>query len=316
MFLFLLFAFGLSCGEVAEARVFQYTHNDKDVKWDPKDPGDPGEPLFLTKYIEEGKIAEAHELSEVKGIGGIPSYSGFFTVNKDYNSNMFFWFFPAQNGNKEAPVLLWLQGGPGGSSLFGLFVENGPFYVTKDAQIMKRAVTWNSEYAMLYIDNPVGTGFSFTDNDSGYSTDEIQVASNLFNCLEQFFTVFAEYQKNEFYISGESYAGKYVPATAYHIHLANMEPSTKIKLNLKGILVGDGWTDPVNMVASYAPLMMQYGIVCENEASYIANSMAGVQTNIEHNDYKGALTVRSISCTALIRNTFLSYEIASTPHTA
>ena len=59
-------------------------------------------------------------------------------------------------------MLLWLQGGPGGSSLFGLFVENGPLQVTKDLNVVLRNHSWNQQFAVLYIDNPVGTGFSFT----------------------------------------------------------------------------------------------------------------------------------------------------------
>lgn len=61
-------------------------------------------------------------------------FSGYFTVDEKYKSNMFFWFFPAQKASTSAPVLLWLQGGPGGSSMFGLFVENGPLQVDKDGQ--------------------------------------------------------------------------------------------------------------------------------------------------------------------------------------
>lgn len=64
-------------------------------------------------------------------------------------------------------MLLWLQGGPGGSSLFGLFVEQGPLQVNADLSVALRNHTWNEEFAVLYIDNPVGTGYSFTDNDAG-----------------------------------------------------------------------------------------------------------------------------------------------------
>lgn len=60
-----------------------------------------------------------------------------------------------QDGNVSAPVLLWLQGGPGASSLLGLFLENGPFLVDKDGNLQERPWTWNSKYHMIYIDNPV-----------------------------------------------------------------------------------------------------------------------------------------------------------------
>ncbi|KAL3831848.1 hypothetical protein ACJMK2_023547 [Sinanodonta woodiana] len=229
---------------------------------------DPGQPLFLTPYIESGQIEKARQLSRVGPLGevNLESYSGFFTVNKTYNSNMFFWFFPAQENPENAPVVLWLQGGPGGSSLFGLFVEHGPLMVTKDGKVMLRDITWNKKYSMIYIDNPVGTGYSFTEVDAGYATNEADVGRDLYSCLYQFFTVFSEYQKNDFYATGESYAGKYVPAISYYIHMKN--PTAAMKINLKGMAIGDGLTDPETMMSEYATFLYSIGLLDENQRAY------------------------------------------------
>lgn len=118
---------------------------------------DPGEPLFVTKLIEAGKIEQAQTLSEVKlpDFGDVKSYSGYLTVNEARDSNLFFWYFPAESNGEEAPVILWLQGGPGVSSLFGLFEENGPFVVDKDG-VKQRKYRWSQNHHVLYIDNPVG----------------------------------------------------------------------------------------------------------------------------------------------------------------
>ncbi|KAG0422662.1 hypothetical protein HPB47_001552 [Ixodes persulcatus] len=107
---------------------------------------------------------------------------------------------------KTAPVLLWLQGGPGSSSMFGLFVENGPYIVDKGGNLQMRKVTWARRYSMLYVDNPVGVGFSFTQQDQGYAHNESDVGRDLFEALQQFFTLFPEYVGNDFYATGESYA--------------------------------------------------------------------------------------------------------------
>jgi vitellogenic carboxypeptidase-like protein len=170
-------------------------------------------------------------------------------------------------------VLLWLQGGPGSSSLFGLFVENGPLVVAKDGSVSRREITWNKEYHMLYIDNPVGTGFSFTNESGGYAVDETEVGINLYRALTQFFTVFSDYVGSDFYVTGESYAGKYVPAIAYRIHLEN-QGNPKVKINLKGVAIGDGLVDPVNMFGGYGDLMFQFGLVDENEKAHIDNETA------------------------------------------
>lgn len=101
-------------------------------------------------------------------------------------------------------------GGPGASSLFGLFTENGPFEVTKSGKVKARKYSWNVNHNVIYIDNPVGTGFSFTDKDEGYAKNQIDVGENLYSALVQFFTLFPDLQPNDFYATGESYAGKYV----------------------------------------------------------------------------------------------------------
>ncbi|KAL1421165.1 hypothetical protein MTO96_023335 [Rhipicephalus appendiculatus] len=80
-----------------------------------------------------------------------------------------------QENPEKAPVVLWLQGGPGGSSLFGLFVEHGPYLVAKGGVPELRDTTWAQRYSMLYIDNPVGAGFSFTQDDNGYARNEEDV---------------------------------------------------------------------------------------------------------------------------------------------
>ena len=127
---------------------------------------------------------------------------------------MFFWFFPAEVAEAEsAPVVVWLQGGPGATSMFGLFDEHGPFWVTDDLRLMPRDYRWTLLANMLYIDNPVGTGWSFTKSDDGYARNQDQVGKNLYEALLQFYQLFPRYQKSsDLYITGESYGGKYVPA--------------------------------------------------------------------------------------------------------
>uniref|UniRef100_A0A8C9QMN1 Carboxypeptidase vitellogenic like n=1 Tax=Spermophilus dauricus TaxID=99837 RepID=A0A8C9QMN1_SPEDA len=210
--------------------------------------GDTGQPLFLTPYIESGKIKEGRKLSSVTAFLGlnIHSYSGYLTVNKTYNSNLFFWFFPAQVQPATAPVVLWLQGGPGGSSMFGLFVEHGPYVITSNMTVLPRNFPWTTTLSMLYMDNPVGTGFSFTNNSQGYAVNEDDVAHNLHSALVQFFQLFPEYENNDFYATGESYAGKYVPALAHYIHALN--PKEQVKIHLKGIALGNAYSDPESIL--------------------------------------------------------------------
>lgn len=229
------------------------------------DDGDPGKPLFLTPYIENGTIDEARKLARVPFTEGlrIKSYAGYITVNKTYDSNQFFWYFPAMIPDKaNAPVIVWLQGGPGASSLFGLFTENGPLRVRR-GKFERRKYTWALSHHIIYIDNPVGTGFSFTNDTKGYCTDETQVGAQLYSTLIQFFQLFPELQPNKFFVTGESYGGKYVPALAYTIH--KMNPTAKIKINMQGIAIGNGLSDPEHQLV-YGKYLYQLGLIDWNQA--------------------------------------------------
>uniref|UniRef100_A0A8C8BSF4 Probable serine carboxypeptidase CPVL n=1 Tax=Oncorhynchus tshawytscha TaxID=74940 RepID=A0A8C8BSF4_ONCTS len=239
---------------------------------------DPGKPLFLTPYLEKGNIEEARKQSLVGPLPGanVKSYAGYLTVNKKYNSNLYFWFFPAQEWPETAPVLLWLQGGPGGTSMFGLFVEHGPYVVLKNLTVGYRDYPWTSRYSVLYIDNPVGTGFSFTDDDRGFAQNQDDVGRDLYSALTQFFQIFSEYQSNDFYATGESYAGKYVPAIGYYIHKHN--PIAKVKINFKGVAIGDGLCDPELMLGGYGDFLYQTGLIDMLQKQYVEQQTAsGVQ---------------------------------------
>lgn len=150
--------------------------------------------------------------------------------------------------------------------MFALFVENGPFVVTKDLRLLSRTYSWNREFAVLYIDSPVGSGFSYTENDHGYATTQFDVSRDLYEALRQFFTLFHEYRGNAFYLTGESYAGKYIPALAYRIHtMGNKAKAAGI--NLQGMAIGNGWCDPRNM-ANYGDFLYQIGLIDQKQRDY------------------------------------------------
>jgi vitellogenic carboxypeptidase-like protein len=194
--------------------------------------------------------------------------TGFINVDSKRGANMFYWFFEAMNGNASAPLILWLQGGPGCSGLMGLFSENGPYYITENLELTPNNNTWNLYYHMLYIDNPVGSGFSYVTDPNGYVTTEQEMATDLYAALLYFFhTLFPQYSKNEFYIFGESYAGKYIPVISSVIYQQNLKGSNFI--NLKGVGIGDGWVDPISQCTVYADFCYQTGLIDYNQAKII-----------------------------------------------
>lgn len=236
--------------------------------------GDPGKPLYLTPLIEKKLIKEAQTAALVNfgEFQNVKSYSGYLTVDKRFQSNLFFWFFPAAHNYSGVPVILWLQGGPGSTSMFGLFNEHGPLKLEK-GKITLRNESWTNTHSVLYIDNPVGTGFSFTTG--GYAKNQTKVGEDLYEALKQFFLLFPELQKNDFFVTGESYAGKYVPAVSHMIHEHNQK--SQFKINLKGLAIGNGLCDPEHQL-EYGKYLYQIGLIdSEQEAE-----MTKRETQSEH----------------------------------
>ncbi|GBP23881.1 Venom serine carboxypeptidase [Eumeta japonica] len=219
---------------------------------------DAGEPLILTPFLNNGSISTAQKLSSVYLTEefGIESHAGFFTVNEQYGSHHYFWYFPPILASKDAPVLLWLQGGPGATSLFGLFTEIGPI-IAEENKFSVREINWALKFHLIFIDNPVGTGFSFTSDSKGYCRDQDCVAHDLYNSLTQFFQLFPQLKNNDFYIAGESYAGKYIPALATKIHEENKNSK---KINLIGMAMGNAFCDPINQL-EYGKYLYQIGLL-------------------------------------------------------
>eukprot|EP01006_Ploeotia_vitrea_P046717 TRINITY_DN67056_c5_g7_i1.p1 TRINITY_DN67056_c5_g7~~TRINITY_DN67056_c5_g7_i1.p1 ORF type:complete len:498 (+),score=261.46 TRINITY_DN67056_c5_g7_i1:175-1494(+) len=251
-------------------------------------------PLVLSEFLDSAEARARGRKAAAVSLGGIKSYSGYFTVDKQFNSNLFFWYFPALNGDANAPLLLWLQGGPGGSSLFGLFGENGPFSVNDDLQLERRNVTWANTFDVVYIDNPAGVGFSYTDIPGGLRTNEDEVAADLYSALSQMFTLF-EFGAKPFYATGESYAGKYVPALANAIHEANLE-NPKVRINLAGIAVGDGFTDPHSQIQGYADVAFYSSLIDAQQQAVMKTMTANVTSLINAQQWHAA----SVALQALV----------------
>jgi len=184
-----------------------------------------------------------------------------------------------------------VSGGPGTSSVFGIFVHNGPFKVDKDLHLIPQQSDWSLKYSMLYVDQPVGTGFSFTDNNAGYATTEDDVARDLYSFLIQFFRMFPKLQHTELYIAGESYAGKYIPAIAYKIHTEN--PTAQLKMNLKGLFIGGSFTDPVSMIPAYPDHLFNVGMLDERETQHYRDQIDKTVYSIKGKDFKSAMNVFS-----------------------
>ncbi|XP_051116587.1 serine carboxypeptidase-like 34 [Andrographis paniculata] len=173
-------------------------------------------------------------------------YAGYVTVNNTHGRALFYWFFEATTNPHNNPLLLWLNGGPGCSSIgYGQSEELGPFLSQKGKPELKlNKNAWNKAANLLFLESPVGVGFSYTNTSSDIKQlgDNITAADS-YNFLVGWFQRFPQYKSHDFYIAGESYAGHYVPQLAEVIVEKNKYMANEDYINLKGIMIGNALLD-------------------------------------------------------------------------
>ncbi|KAK7316633.1 hypothetical protein RJT34_00248 [Clitoria ternatea] len=171
-------------------------------------------------------------------------YSGYVTVDPEAGRALFYYFVESPYDSYSKPLVLWLNGGPGCSSLgYGAFEELGPFRINPDGKTLYRnKYAWNEVANVLFLESPAGVGFSYSNTTSDYdNAGDKSTAKDAYVFLINWLERFPEYKNRDFYITGESYAGHYVPQLAYTILVNNKFNHQSI--NLKGIAIGNAWID-------------------------------------------------------------------------
>eukprot|EP00741_Cyanophora_paradoxa_P021832 tig00021373_g21074.t1 len=215
---------------------------------------------------------EAHRVLQIPGLDPKalgPSYAGFVPINATGAADgepgmMFYWLFEAEKDAESAPLVLWLSGGPGCSSTFALLFENGPFTIDREGTLETNPFSWHKVANVLWVDQPLGTGFSYVSDPKGYTRDERTIAEDLYWFMQGFFALHPRFYPLPFYIFGESYAGHYVPAFAARILTAGAAGMGPYPPNLKGIGIGNGMTDPVVQYGQYSKFAYAHGLIDAN----------------------------------------------------
>jgi cathepsin A (carboxypeptidase C) len=179
------------------------------------------------------------------GIDSVRQYSGYLDDEAN-DKHLFYWFFESRNDPKNDPVVLWLNGGPGCSSLTGLFLELGPSSIDKNIKVVRNDFSWNNNASVIFLDQPVNVGYSY----SGSSvSNTVAAGKDVYALLTLFFQQFPQYAKQDLHIAGESYAGHYIPVFASEI-LSHENRN----INLKSVLIGNGLTDGYTQYEHYRPM--------------------------------------------------------------
>lgn len=181
---------------------------------------------------------------------------GFVQVGRSSESKMFYWFFESRSAPEKDPLLVWLQGGPGCSSLIGLFFEQGPFYIKNkgDEKATLRKIAWNQKANIIYVEQPLGVGFS-----EAHQSDQPQNSEDVQNQFQSFIVnwlnlpQFIKFKGRALYITGESYGGHWVPYISKKLYM-NDNPD----VNFKGCAIGNGWINSEKIYYNYPEFAAQH----------------------------------------------------------
>ncbi|CAH0558961.1 unnamed protein product [Brassicogethes aeneus] len=218
-----------------------------------------------------------------EGFGPGEQNWGYVQVRQD--AHIFYWLYHTTalvKNATEKPLVIWLQGGPGSSSTgYGNFAELGPL----DVNLKPRNTSWTSRYNVLFVDNPVGSGFSYVENNA-YAMNNTQIAKDFLVFLKGFYQQNPEFQASTLHIFSESYGGKMTAEIALLLDKAIKAGDFDIKF--KGIGLGDSWISPIDSVLTWPPYLLNLGIIDQNGYNEIQNVANDCKEALNKNSFLNA----------------------------
>ncbi|CAA7389447.1 unnamed protein product [Spirodela intermedia] len=247
---------------------------------------------FFLLAAARGRAAAAAEVSDqerdrITALPGQPTnvgfkqYSGYVTVDARAGRALFYWLIESP-ANASSPLVLWLNGGPGCSSVaFGASEELGPFRIRSDGQtLFLNPFAWNTAASLLFLESPAGVGFSYSNTSTDlYSSGDRRTAADAYQFLVGWFDRFPQYKHREFYIAGESYAGHYVPQLSQVIYRKNKGIQNPA-INFKGFLVGNAVIDDYHDYVGTFEYWWTHGLI--SDTTYRNLRLACIFESSEH----------------------------------
>lgn len=217
-------------------------------------PSHPKHSLTITQHSPlkySTSSGDAPSLSDVCP-GATSGYTGYLHSG---TKHFYFAFFESRSKPETDPLVLWLNGGPGCSSMTGLFFELGPCFVNKDgSSARKNEHSWINNANVFFLDQPIGVGFSYSSNHSAHGGEggTFAASEDIYAFIQLWYNAFPESKKLPFSIAGESYGGHYIPVFASHIQEMNAIADPDYKIPLESVLIGNGiFSDVVQITSAY-----------------------------------------------------------------
>ncbi|KAK9038694.1 hypothetical protein V6N11_023550 [Hibiscus sabdariffa] len=222
------------------------------------------------------------------------------------DTEFFYYFVESESNPEEDPLLLWLTGGPGCSSLSGFFFEIGPLrfnmveYNGSLPTFLLNPYAWTKVSSIIFLDAPVGTGFSYSRTPQGFKTGDMKHATSCYKFLRKWLESHPKFITNPLYIAGDSYSGMIVPIITQAIS-DDIEDKGIPVLNLKGYLLGNPFTDGKFDKNSKIPYSNRMAFISDELYETAKKNCKGDYTKVEASNKQCANDLQAISeCTERI----------------
>nr|CAB3490015.1 unnamed protein product [Digitaria exilis] len=268
--------------------------------------------IFLLCLLCIVSSAERHLVANLPGFNGtLPSQleTGYVSVDEKNGVELFYYFIQSEGDPRHDPVLLWLTGGDRCSVLSGLAFEIGPVrfiiepYNGTLPRLQYNPYSWTKVASIIFVDSPVGAGFSFSRNLKGYDVGDVSSSLQLKEFLAKWFREHPEFLTNPFYIGGDSYAGKIVPFLAQKISEDLESGVTRPALNLKGYLVGNPATGEAIDLDSRVSYAHGHGIISDQLYETIMEHCQGE----DYSKPKNVVCAEALDRSSKTYKSYLSY---------
>ncbi|KAL8541616.1 hypothetical protein ACS0TY_002760 [Phlomoides rotata] len=234
--------------------------------------------------------------------------TGYIGVGVSEEIQLFYYFLESERSPENDPLLLWLQGGPGCSGFSGLVFEMGPlaFDYAANTQttipaLVLNPYSWTKISNIIFLDQPVGAGFSYAESPDAYKTNDTLSANLTYEFLKKWLINHPNYQKNPLYIAGESYCGILLPLVVDQVY-NGIKAGSKPHLNMKGYILGNPITDYFVDYNGRIPYAHKMGLLSDEIYQSAKKNCHGNYQSVDPNNYKCKNDIKRVNqCIEKIR---------------
>ncbi|KAL7199544.1 hypothetical protein ACSBR2_021770 [Camellia fascicularis] len=213
----------------------------------------------------------------------------------------FYYFVESSSGHPGVdPLILYLNGGPGCSGLNGLFYQSGPLEFNLSypghgiPELIHCPHSWTKTANIIFIDAPVGAGFTYATNASAYASSDSEETAHLLTFMRKWLNEHPDFMENPFYITSDSYAGIINPMVAQGI-IENNEAGVEPIINLKGYIIGCGHTDTTIESNSKVPYAHRMALISNAMYEAAKTSCNGWYVDVQPTNAKCIETLDEIT---------------------